>query len=105
MSKDDIDKLIQTEKFKISHKKERELLLCLFKLNDVLDDVLVDLNLNRLTDYVYAIAVKFNEFYTDDSCHIIGNEHTNSRLLLIELIKRFFELSFQLLGLDPIQKI
>ena len=105
MTEEDIKKLIDTEKIKISNKKERELLLNLFRFNDVIDEILEDLNLNRLCDYIYAIAVKFSEFYTDDSSHILGNEHTNSRLLIIELTKRFMKLSFDLMGLTPMEKI
>ncbi len=105
MSDEDIKKLIDTEKIKISNRKERDLIIALFKFNDTIDDILDDLNLNKLTDYLYHIAVKFSEFYTDDNCQILGNEHTNSRLLIIELTKRFMQVSFNLLGLKPIEKI
>jgi len=105
MNDEDISKIIDTYKIKITNKKERELLLSLFKFNDVIDEILVDLALNRLCDYVYEIAVKFSEFYTDDGCTILGNENTNSRLLIIELTKRFMKLCFDLLGLQPMERI
>lgn len=105
MTNEDIQKLISNEKIKISHKKERELLLALYRFNDVIDEVLEDLNLNKLTDYIYHIAVNFSEFYAEDACTILGNEHTNSRLLIIELTRRFMKLSFDLIGLSPVERI
>ena len=72
----------------------------LLMFNDVIEDVLKDLALNLLCDYVYGIATKFSEFY--ENCKIQGND---SRILITELCKRFMKLSFDLLGLTPIEKI
>ena len=95
-----IEELIKTTKIEVKEKSERKLLAHLLLFNDVIDDVLKDLALNLLCDYVYGIAVKFSEFY--EACKIAGN---NSRILLTELCKRFMKLSFDLLGLTPIEKI
>jgi arginyl-tRNA synthetase len=95
-----IKELIQKETIKITHPKEKELLLHLLRFNDVLDDLLDDLAINKLTDYVYGIAVRFSEFY--EECKIQGDP---SRLLIVELTKRFMKLSFDLLGMTPIEKI
>jgi arginyl-tRNA synthetase len=95
-----IEELIKTTKIEVKEKSERKLLAHLLIFNDVIDEVLKDLALNLLCDYVYGIAVKFSEFY--ESCKIAGN---NSRILLTELCKRFMKLSFDLLSLTPIEKI
>ena len=95
-----IEELIKTTKIEVKEKSERKLLAHLLLFNDVIDEVLKDLALNLLCDYVYGIAVKFSEFY--ESCKIAGN---NSRILLTELCKRFMKLSFDLLSLTPIEKI
>ena len=95
-----IEELIKTTKIEVKEKAERKLLVHLLLFNDVIDDVLKDLSLNLLCDYVYGIATKFSEFY--ESCKIVGN---NSRILLTELCKRFMKLSFDLLSLTPIEKI
>ena len=95
-----IEELIQTTKIEVKEKSEKKLLAHLLLFNDVIDDVLKDLSLNLLCDYVYGIATKFSEFY--ESCKIVGN---NSRILLTELCKRFMKLSFDLLSLTPIEKI
>ena len=95
-----IEELIKTTKIEVKEKSERKLLAHLLLFNDVIDEVLKDLSLNLLCDYVYGIATKFSEFY--EACKIVGN---NSRILLTELCKRFMKLSFDLLSLTPIEKI
>ena len=96
----EIEELIKTKKIEIKEKSERNLVNHLLLFNDVIEDVLKDLALNLLCDYVYGIATKFSEFY--ENCKIQGND---SRILITELCKRFMKLSFDLLGLTPIEKI
>ena len=95
-----IEELIKNGKIEVKEKAERKLLAHLLLFNDVIDDVLKDLSLNLLCDYVYGIATKFSEFY--EACKIVGND---SRILLTELCKRFMKLSFDLLSLTPIERI
>jgi arginyl-tRNA synthetase len=99
----DMENLIKTKEIKVTEKKEKLLLIQLIKLNDVLDEVLTDLALNKLCDYVYNVAVKFSEFY--EECKIAGTEQQDSRILILELTKRMMKMSFDLLGLKPIEKI
>ena len=100
MDENQIEELIKTTKIEVKEKAEKKLLGHLLLFNDVIDEVLKDLSLNLLCDYVYGIATKFSEFY--ESGKIVGN---NSKILLTELCKRFMKLSFDLLGLTPIEKI
>ena len=100
LNEEQIEELIKTNKIEVKEKSEKKLLNHLLLFNDVIDDVLKDLSLNLLCDYVYGIATKFSEFY--EACKIVGN---NSRILLTELCKRFMKLSFDLLSLTPIEKI
>ena len=58
-----VDELIKTKKIEIKEKSEKYLVNHLLLFNDVIDDVLKDLALNLLCDYVYGIATKFSEFY------------------------------------------
>ena len=95
-----LEEMIKNGKIEVKEKAERKLFNHLLLFNDVIDDVLKDLSLNLLCDYVYGIATKFSEFY--ESCKIAGND---SRILLTELCKRFMKLSFDLLSLTPIEKI
>ena len=100
LNEKDIGELINKTQIKLTEKAEKKLLSHLLLFNDVINDVLKDLSINLLCDYVYGIASKFSEFY--ESCKIVGN---NSRILLTELCKRFMKLSFDLLSLAPIEKI
>ena len=100
LNQNDIDELIKTKTIEIKEKSERKLVNHLLMFNDVIEDVLNDLALNLLCDYVYGIAAKFSEFY--ENCKIQGND---SRILITELCKRLMKLSFDLLGLTPIEKI
>ena len=102
LSQEDIDKLIKTEKIVLTEKSEINLLVQILKFNDVIDAVLKDLAINLLCDYLYGIAVKFANFYEDKNCKISGN---NSRILLIELCRRFMKQTFDLLNMTPIEKI
>ena len=100
MNENQIEELIKTTKIEVKDKAEKKLLGHLLLFNDVIDEVLKDLSLNLLCDYVYGIATKFSEFY--ESGKIVGN---NSKILLTELCKRFMKLSFDLLSLTPVEKI
>ena len=100
LTQKDIDEMVKTKKIEIKEKSEKNLVNHLLLFNDVIDEVLKDLALNLLCDYVYGIATKFSEFY--EACKIVGND---SRILITELCKRFMKLSFDLLSLTPIEKI
>ena len=101
--KEHIEKLILSNEIKIVSNFERDLLVNLLRFNDIIEELLEDLTLNKLTDYLYDITVKFSEFY--QNCDILNNEHTSSRLLIVEMTRRFMKLCFDLLGLVPVEKI
>lgn len=103
ISESDMENLINTKDIIITEKKEKLLMIQLIKLNDVMDELIDDLAINKLCDYVYNVAVKFSEFY--DDCRIAGSEQQDSRILMVELTRRMMKLSFDLLGLKTIEKI
>jgi len=103
ISDEDMENLIKNKDIVITEKKEKLLLIQLTKLNDVMDDLLDDLAINKLCDYVYNVATKFSEFY--DECKIAGVEQQDSRILITELTRRMMKISFDLLGLKTIEKI
>lgn len=59
--------------------------------------------LHRLTDYLYELAERFNQFYVD--CKVLGSEQEASRLLLCEATARVIRQVFALLGLTPLYRI
>ena len=57
-------------------------------------------NYNSFPNLYVPLKERNGIFY--ESCKIAGN---NSRILIVELCKRFMKLSFDLLSLTPIEKI
>ncbi len=90
-------------KFTISNKSERELALALLRLPEQIDLAMTDLQLNRLTDQLYEIAVKIGEFYQQTK--VIGAPEEKSRILLLEATRRVMAILFQLLGMKTIERI
>jgi len=62
-----------------------------------------DLQINRVCDLVYEIAVKIAEFYS--ASKVVGSEEEHSRVLLLEATKKVMAKTFDLLGMKTIQKI
>ena len=90
-------------KFSISNKSERELALALLRLPEQIELAMTDLQLNRLTDQLYEIAVKIGEFYQQSK--VIGAPEEKSRILLLEATRRVMETLFNLLGMKTIERI
>jgi arginyl-tRNA synthetase len=64
---------------------------------------MTDLQINRLTDQLYEIAVKIGEFYQQSK--VIGAPEEKSRILLLEATRRVMETLFNLLGMKTIERI
>lgn len=90
-------------KFAISNKSERELALALLRLPEQIDLAMTDLQLNRITDLLYEIAVKIGEFYQQSK--VLGAPEEKSRILLLEATRRVMHLLFNLLGMKTIDRI
>lgn len=90
-------------KFKVSNKSERELAIALLRLPEQIDLAMTDLQLNRLTDQLYEIAVKIGEFYQQSK--VLGSEEEKSRILLLEATRKMMEVLFNLLGMKTIDRI
>ena len=90
-------------KFSISNKSERELALALLRLPEQIELAMTDLQINRLTDQLYEIAVKIGEFYQQSK--VIGAPEEKSRILLLEATRRVMGTLFHLLGMKTIERI
>lgn len=95
---------------KVSHKElslknpnEVALALHILQLREVLESVAHGLLPNRICDYLYLLADKFNAFFRD--CPVLNSEYESSRLILCELVKRTFEIGFQILGLETVDRM
>lgn len=75
-------------------------LLC---FSDVMQSVLQDLMPNRLCDYIKEISVKFSDFVT--KCQVLNSNEVMNRLYLCEATRRVMAQCFQLLGVEPLDRI
>ena len=85
------------------HESEMDLALHLCQFAEVLQAVARDLMPNRLADYLYGLAEKFNIFYRD--CRVEGVPEEESRLLLCEAAGRVLQKGLELLGLKTAERM
>ena len=93
----------QLEPIVLTHPSEIELGLHLRRFGEILELVTRDLLPNRLCDYLYELAEKFNAFFRD--CHVEGNEQQGSRLSLCELTAQVLSSGLNILGLRTLDKM
>ena len=62
-----------------------------------------DLLPNRLTDYLYELAEKFNAFYRD--CRVDGTPEEASRLVLCHAAARILKQGLEILGLQTVDRM
>lgn len=89
--------------FKITNPSEKDLALAILRLPEQLELAVSDLQINRVCDLVYEIAVKIAEFYSVSK--VVGSEEEHSRVLLLEATKKVMAKAFDLLGMKTISKI
>lgn len=88
---------------KIEHPSEISLGIHLRQFGECLKDFEEDLLPNRLCDYLYTLAEKFNNFFRD--CKVIGDEKEGSRLWLCYLTQKVFEAGFSILGIQLMKRM
>lgn len=98
----DIDSL-RNEQIRLEHPAEIALAVHLLQFGEALEQVSQDLLPNRLTDYLYNLAEKFNAFFRD--CRVEGSAQQNSRLLLCELVARVMKQGLLILGIKTVDKM
>ena len=100
---DQADELIQSSELKLEHPSEVALGFLLTRFQEVLESYKETLLPNRLTDYLYQVADKFNAFFRD--CRVEGSEEMGSRLILAEATARVLKQGFDILGLKTVSKM
>lgn len=101
--KADVDQVKKNHKIKISHPSEVGLALHLLRFGEALEFLTNDLMPNRLADYLYTLAEKFNAFFRD--CRVEGSPEQNERLLLCEAVARVMKQGMEILGLKTVDKM
>jgi len=87
----------------LEHRSEVDLGLHLLRFQETLDAVANDLLPNRLTDYLYMLAEKFNAFFRD--CRVEGSPQQNERLLLCEATARILKQGLHILGVSTVERM
>jgi len=87
----------------LEHPAEVALGMHLLQFGEALDSVARDLLPNRLTDYLYVLAEKFNAFFRD--CRVEGTPEQDSRLLLCEVVARTMQQGLSILGVKTVEKM
>lgn len=99
----DINALEKATQIKLSHPTEIALALHLSQFDETLLNMAQDLYPHRLSEYLYALAEKFNAFFRD--CRVEGDPAQDSRLLLSETVARVMRQGMQILGLQVVEKM
>lgn len=98
-----IDEILKNSEINLSHPSEMALALQVRQFGETLDSMARDLLPNRLTDYLFGLAEKFNAFYRD--CRVEGVPEENSRLLLCEATARVMGKGLTILGLRTVTRM
>jgi arginyl-tRNA synthetase len=98
-----IDEIIKTFKIDLKHPSEISLGLHLARFSEVIEIMKRELLPNRLCDYLYELATKFNVFFRD--CQVINSLEENNRLVLCHLSEIVLKAGFDILGLKPLDKM
>jgi arginyl-tRNA synthetase len=99
----DIEKVKKESHILLEHPSEVALGVHLMQFSEALDAVSRDLLPNRLTDYLYLLAEKFNSFFRD--CRVEGTSEQSSRLLLCEAVAAVMRQGLEILGLETVEKM
>lgn len=87
----------------LEHQKEFDLALHLVRFTEMIEDTSAEWLPNRITDFLYELSVRFNEFYQE--CQVLGSDNESSRLLLCESAAVTMRACFNLLGITPLYRI
>lgn len=95
--------VMETTNVRLEHPSEIDLGLHLLRFQEALDLVAEDLLPNRLTDYLYLLAEKFNAFFRD--CRVVDSPEQDQRLLLCEATARVLKQGLKLLGVETVDRM
>lgn len=99
----DMEQVLAQHKIDLKHPTEISLGVHLRRFGEVLELMARDLLPNRLTDYLYELAEKFNAFFRD--CRVEGSPEEKSRLVLCELTARTLKQGLEILGLETVERM
>lgn len=101
--KKEAEVLMQEGHIVLTHPSEILLAVHLCQFAEILQAISRDLLPNRLAEYLYSLAEKFNIFYRD--CRVEGVQEETSRLLLCEASGQILRKGLELLGLKTVDRM
>lgn len=102
-TKANMEEILTHTQITLHHPTEIALGLHLRRFGEVLELMARDLLPNRLTDYLYALAEKFNHFFRD--CRVEGTPEEKPRLVLCHLTSRILRQGLNILGLQVVDRM
>ncbi|KAK9955788.1 hypothetical protein ABG768_015639 [Culter alburnus] len=104
-------KAAETTEVLLDHEKEWKLGKCILRFPEILQKITDDLLLHTLCDYLYELATTFTEFY--DSCYCVEKDRQTGevvkvnmwRMLLCEATAAVMAKGFDILGINPVQRM
>jgi arginyl-tRNA synthetase len=90
-------------KIVLEHPSEISLGMHLSRFGEVLERTTHDLLPNRLTEFLYELADKFNAFFRD--CRVEGSEQQEERLLLSETVARTLQRGLRIVGVQTVERM
>lgn len=99
----DIEAIKTEARIQLEHPSEIALGLHLARFDETLAQMKEDLLPNRLTDYLYHLADRFNAFFRD--CRVEGSPQENARLLLSEVTAMVMKQGLDILGVPTVDKM
>lgn len=93
----------QPPKFEFTDEAEKQLARQMIRFPETLDMAQDKLQINRICDFLYLLAVRVAEAY--GQYKVLNNEHTLIRIQLIKAVKKMMDKCFYLLGINTIDKI
>jgi arginyl-tRNA synthetase len=103
ITQDDMKNTLSKGGFKITHPHERYIAISLLRFPEVIQTVTDELNIHKLCDFIYDIAIKIAEGY--NKYRIIDDPNKDTRILLCEAIRRMLSTAFYMVGINPLEKI
>ena len=97
------ESIINNNQIDLSDPSEIALGLHLARFSEIIEMMVKDLLPNRLAEYLYSLAEKFNAFFRD--CRVIGSEKQGPRLVLCELTLKILQKGFDILGLKTVKRM
>lgn len=95
--------LIASAAISLAHPAEIALGLHLARFEDSLHALEKDLLPHQLSEYLYALAEKFNAFFRD--CRVEGTAEEDSRLMLCEAVAKTMKQGLAFLGIKTVEKM